>query len=214
VETIKMARVRQVISRSTCKVVFKFPSIKLGKMVYCESSLELDYAFLLDADRDVISFQEQPGKIRYYLLGKVHHYTPDFLVIRPHKKQVIEVKPKSKATTEENRMLFEIIRAICLNAGHEFVVITDTDIREGSHLENVRSFWKYGRTPISPRHHIYCQEFFTQISEATLGDLISFFASRNEGKDVVFSLLYWGVVGIDINLPITTLSPVHLPAPA
>lgn len=209
-----MARVRQVISRSTCKVVFKFPSIKLGKMVYCESSLELDYAFLLDADRDVISFQEQPGKIRYHLLGKVHHYTPDFLVIRPHKKQVIEVKPKSKAATEENRMLFEIIRAICLNAGYEFIVITDIDVREGLRLENVRAFWKYGRTTIYPRHHIYCQEFFTQNSEATLEDLVSFFAGRKEGKGVVFSLLYWGVVGIDINLPVTALSPVHLPVSA
>jgi hypothetical protein len=135
-------------------------------------------------------------------------------VIRPHKKQVIEVKPKSKAATEENRMLFDIIRAICLNEGYEFIVITDIDIREGSRLENVRAFWKYGRTPISPRHHIYCQEFFTQISGATLGDLVSFFAGRKEGRGVVFSLLYWGVVGIDINLPVTALSPVHLPTSA
>lgn len=209
-----MPRVRRVISRSTCRVVYKFPSIKLGRMVYCESSVELDYAFLLDADHSVMSFQEQPGKIIYYLNGKLHKYTPDFLVNRPHKKQIVEVKPESKASTEENRVLFEIIRTICLNAGYEFVVITDIDIREGSRLENVRAFWKYGRTPLSPQHHIYCQEFFTQNSEATLGGLVSFFAARNEGKGVVFSLLYWGVVGIDINRPLNALSPIHLPASA
>ena len=207
-----MARVRKVISRSTCKVVYKFPSIKLGRMVYCESGLELDYAFLLDPDRGVISFQEQPGKIKYYLGGKLHRYTPDFLVIRPHKKQIVEVKPRSKAFTEENRVLFGIIKAICLKSGYEFIVVTDKEIREGVRLSNVKALWKYGRTLISPRHHIYCQEFFSQNSRATLGELFAFFACRGEGRGVVFSLLYWGVVGIDIELPLTTQSPVHLPA--
>lgn len=97
-----MARVRQVISRSPCKVVYKFPSIKLGRMVYCESGLELDYSFLLDADQEVISFQEQPGKIKYHLNGKLHKYTPDFLVIRPIKSKLQKLsqsqKPQRKST--------------------------------------------------------------------------------------------------------------------
>jgi hypothetical protein len=209
---IEMSRVRQVISRSPCRVVYKFPSIKLGKMVYCESGLELDFAFLLDADHAVISFQEQPGKIEYYLNAKLHTYTPDFLVQRSHKKQIVEVKPKSKISTEENRILFEIISAICREASYEFMVVTDADMRKGARLSNVRLLWKYGRTLISPKHHIYCQEFFSYSSEAALGEIIAFFARRHEGKDVVFSLLYWGVVGVNIDLPITVKSPVHLPA--
>lgn len=207
-----MARVRQVISRSTCKVVYKFPSIKLRRMVYCESGLELDYVYLLDADHDVISFQEQPGKIRYYLNGELHEYTPDFLVIRPHKKQIVEVKPISKASTEEYRILFGIIEAICHEAGYEFIVATEVTIREESRLSNVKVFWRYGRTPIGPPHHIYCQEFFNHKPQATLGELFEFFDRKGEEKGVVFSLLYRGVVGIDIKQPLTTHSPIYLPS--
>lgn len=206
-----MARVRRVINRSPCRVVYKFPSIKLGKMVYCESGLELDYAYLLDADHGVISFQEQPGKIKYYLNGELHEYTPDFLVIRPHKKQIVEVKPEAKASAEEYKILFGIIDAICREAGYEFIVATEVTIREESRLSNVKVFWRYGRTLIGPQHQIYCQEFFNHKPQAALGELFEFFSRRGEGRGVVFSLLYWGVVGIDINLPVNSHSPIHLP---
>lgn len=208
-----MGRVRRVVTRSPNRVVYKFPSIKLRQTVYCESGLELDYAFLLDADHGaVLSFQEQPGKIRYHLNGKLHTYTPDFLVTRPDKKQVVEVKPESKVSTEENKTLFGIIDSICRGAGYEFVVVTDAGIRVQPFLDNIKLFWKYGRTPIYPRHQIYCHEFFARKREPMLSDLFEFFASRKEGRDVVFSLLYWGVVGIDINAPVTPNALVYLPA--
>lgn len=206
-------RVRRVITRSPNRVVYKFPSLKLGRTVYCESGLELDYAFLLDADHGaVLSFQEQPGKIRYHLDGKLRTYTPDFFVTRPDKKQVVEVKPESKVSAEENKTLFGIIDSICRGAGYEFVVVTDARIRVQPFLDNIKLFWKYGRTPIYPRHHIYCHEFFARKREPMLSDLFESFASRNEERNVVFSLLYWGVVGIDINAPVTPNALVYLPA--
>lgn len=180
-------------------------------MVYCESSLELDYAYLLDSDRSVVSFQEQPGKIKYFINGKVHSYTPDFLTNRPQKKQIVEVKLESKVSTKNNLNLFEAIEPICRGAGYEFVVVTDVEIGEQPRLSNVKLFWKYGRTPIYSQHQIYCQEFFSIKLEAGLGELLEFFANRNEGRAVVYSLLYWGVVGIDINKPVNPDSIVRMP---
>lgn len=208
-----VGRARRVITRSPNRVVYKFPSIKLGRTIYCESGLELDYAFLLDADHGgVRSFQEQPGKIRYHLNGKLRTYTPDFFVNRPDKKQVVEVKPESKAHTEENKILFGIIDSICRGAGCEFLVVTDARIRVQPFLDNIKLLWKYGRTPTYPRHQIYCHEFFARKRESVLGELFEFFTSRKEEKDVVFSLLYWGAVGIDINAPVTPNALVYLPA--
>jgi len=207
-----VVRARQVIGRSPWRVVYKFPSIKLGRTVYCESGIELDYAFLLDADHGrVLSFQEQPGKIRYHLDGKLHTYTPDFFVTRPDKKQIVEVKPEAKVFTEENQILFGIIASICREAGCEFVVITDTKIRVQPRLNNIKLLWKYGRTPIYPRHQIYCHEFFVREREPVLGELFDFFAYRKEERSVVFALLYCGVIGIDINEPISPDVPVCLP---
>jgi len=207
-----MLRTRQVIRRSPSRVVYKFPSIKLKRTIYCESGLELDFAFLLDADHGgVISFQEQPEKIKYYLYGKLHTYTPDFSVIRPHKKQIIEVKPEAKVSKEENLILFEKITSICRKTDEEFKVITDTVIRVQPGLDNIKLFWKYGRTPIYPQHHIYCQEFFSRMSTRPLGELFEFFAYRKEGKAIVFSLLYWGIVGINIDAPVNNDALVCLP---
>jgi|SRR5947209_5741223 len=206
-----VVRARQVISRSPSRVVYKFPSIKLRRMVYCESSLELNYAYLLDSDHGVSSFQEQPGKIKYFINDKVHSYTPDFLANRPQKKQVVEVKLESKITTKENLILFEAIAPICRQAGYEFVVITDVEIRKQPKLDNIKLFWRYGRTPIYSQHQVYCQEFFTLKHEAELGELFEFFANRKEGRAVIYSLLYWGVVGIDINKSVNPDSVVHMP---
>lgn len=208
-----MVRARQVVCRSTCRVVYKFPSIKLNRTIYCESGLELDYAFLLDADHGGVSFfQEQPGKIKYYLHGKPHTYTPDFYVIRPNKKQVIEVKPEARAFKEENLILFERITPICRDANCEFIVVTDMVIRVQPRLDNVKLLWKYGRTRLYPQHHIYCQEFFAQTSIRSLGEMFEFFACRKERKAIVFSLIYWGVVGVNIDAPINKDAFVHLPA--
>lgn len=207
-----MTRARPVISRSPYRVVYKFPSIKLGRTIYCESCLELHYAFLLDADHgDVLYFKEQPGKIRYNLDGKLHTYTPDFLVIRSNKKQIVEVKPESITSSEENIVLFRIIEPICREAGYEFIVATDLKIRVQPRLDNIKLLWKYGRTPIYPQHQIYCQEFFARKRDPILGELFDFFACRKEGRAVIFSLLYWGVVGIDINAAINTGAPIYLP---
>jgi TnsA-like endonuclease N terminal len=208
-----ITRARQVVSRAPWRVVYKFPSIKVRRTVYCESSIELDYAFLLDSDHgDVLYFQEQPGKITYHLHGKLHTYTPDFLVIRRSKKQIVEVKPESKVSSEENIIMFGVIEPICLEADHEFIVVTDMKIRVQPRLDNIKLLWKYGRTPIYPQHQIYCQEFFGSKRAPVLGELCEFFAYRKEGRAVVFSLLYWGVVGIDINVPINKDAPVYLVA--
>lgn len=75
------------ITNGSRKVIGKFPSLKMGKMVWWESQLERDYIFHLEFYRSVISYEEQPLKLRYKLDREVHCYTPDFLVVRHSKKQ-------------------------------------------------------------------------------------------------------------------------------
>lgn len=87
------------------KVIGKFPSIKMGRMIMWESQIERDYLYLVDFDVDVIFCQEQPLIVRYYndSDGKIHNYTPDFLLIRrDNKKQVIEVKDEKTARSVGN----------------------------------------------------------------------------------------------------------------
>lgn len=193
------------------KIIGKFPSRKNGKPIWFESQLERDFIHLLEIDPDVISYKEQPFKIRYGLDGEIHHYTPDFLVERPRKKQVVEVKNEEEAKKAENRAVFTRVARICQRDGYEFVVVTDRTIRQQPRLDNVKLLHKYSRTRVSHEHQIQAYAFFARRKESTLAELVSFFESKGAGKQVAYALIYWGVLWIDLSKRIGPQSAVSMP---
>ena len=86
-------RARTPRNSGTLKNIGKFPSLKNKSTVWFESHLEKDFIYLIEFDKSVIKYQEQPFKIKYFLNGKPCIYTPDFFIEKPNKKQVIEIKP-------------------------------------------------------------------------------------------------------------------------
>ena len=91
----------------------KFASVKTGRVAWYESLLEKDFMYLLDYDRDVSYWHEQPLRIRLSHGGKAHRYTPDLEVHRAAQKQLIEVKPKDKVDSGEGDVLFRAASSIC-----------------------------------------------------------------------------------------------------
>jgi hypothetical protein len=204
-------RARRVIRRGTRRTVGKFPSLKGGKKsIHWESTLERDLCYLLEIDPDVITFKEQPLKIMYVLDGKVRYYTPDLLVIRKNKKQLVEVKPKNKL--QKYIHIFHVISQICEQNGYEFVVLTEKVIRQQPRLNNIKLLWKYSRTVINPQHQIACREFFLKRHVSSLKEVREFFESIGARVQVAYGLLYWGLLEIDlINQPINLSTSVRLP---
>jgi hypothetical protein len=205
---------RKISNAGTRNLIGKFPSLKMGRIVWYESLLERDYMYLLEIDSDVISYREQPGRIYYTLDGRRRHYTPDLLVERRREKQVVEVKPKKKAEAEEYRRLFRIATEICRREGYEFRVATDEMIRLQPRLNGAKLLYKYARTPIPPQHQIGCHEFFTVRQEAPLGEVTRIFASRGIGQQVIYALIFRGVLSVDLMRPLTRAAVVRLSIPA
>jgi hypothetical protein len=194
------------------KYIGKFPSFRLNMTIWFESLLERDFLCLLEFDHlDVEFFESQPCRIHYRRDGRRRRYTPDFLVVRKGKRQIVEVKPMEKALEERNREIYRIAGEACARRGYEFRVVTDTEIRAEPRLENVKILLRYQRTPILPHHQILCEEFFAGRQEATLGEVMDFFAAKGAGKQVVYGLVRWGVIGIDLAEPIGFRSRVFLP---
>lgn len=201
--------VRKITNKGGKKVIGKFPSLKMRRLICWESQIERDYLYLLEVDPAVISYAEQPLRISYYLDAKERHYTPDFLVIRSDKNLIVEVKPEAEAQKEENQQLFRIAGAACARDHYEFAVVTDTMIRVQPRLDNIKLLTRYQRVPIhDPQYQIICHELFSERSEVCFIEVMQFFASRNIGKQVVFSLLYWGILAVDLMQPITVESVV------
>ena len=205
---------RKITNSGGNKVIGKFPSLKLNKVVWYESLLERDYLYLLEFDPDVVSFREQPGRIYYIRDGKKRRYTPDLLVQRRDGTHIVEVKPKEKLADEKLIHVFRIARHVCSGEGYEFKVATEELIRLQPRLDNVKLLYKYARTPIHPQHQISCYEFFVGKQGAALGELMQFFASENIEPQVVYALIYRGVITINLMEPISADSVVRLPMPA
>jgi len=191
----------------------KFASVKTGRVAWYESLLEKDFMYLLDYDRDVSYWHEQPLRIRFNHGGKVNRYTPDLEVHRAAQKQLIEVKPKDKVDSGEWDVLFRAASSVCEQEGYEFLVVTDEIIRLQPRLENVKLLWKYARTPVLPQHQIICSEFFRSRKDqpVTLDDLIQIFTSKQVPMQTLYSLLFWGALEFDLMHPLDRDSRITMP---
>lgn len=196
------------------KNVGKFFSVKMNTMLWFESLLEEALMYLLDFDPSVKRFKEQPCRIRYILNGKIRRYTPDILVERADEKQIIEVKPKKKVVTEKYDLLFRIILPICEAGGYKFKVFTEEMIMRQPMLNNIKALWSYARTPLHPQHQVYSREFLQENPVLSLGEVFESFQQKNIPKQVVYALLFWGVMDFNLNEPLSLNSHVYLPGVA
>lgn len=208
-----MTLARKITNAGTTKLIGKFPSLKLGRIVWYESLLERDYLYLLEIDPDVVSYREQPGRIYYLLNGRGHHYTPDLLVERRHTRQIVEVKPKRKTAEENFVLLFRLAEEVCLREGYEFKVATEEMIRLQPRLDWLKLLYKYARTPILPQHQIDCYELFAKKEQAPLSEVAEYFISRGGDQRVVYALIYHGLLSINLSEPLNRDVLVRLSAP-
>jgi TnsA endonuclease-like protein len=204
---------RKISNRGSKKNIGKFPSIKMGRTIKWESLIERDEIYLLEYDREVTAYEEQPDRIHYVLDGKKHYYTPDFKADRAGKVQIVEVKLKKAVDEGKYTILFREIKWLLCQNGREFVVATDKMIRVEPKLSNIKLLYRYARVPVLVCHQGLCQRFFRARREASIRELYEFFSSEEveNGLQVIYSLLYWGYLEIDLMKMIELESMVWLP---
>jgi len=207
--------VRKITNAGGRKLVSKFPSIKMGRVIRCESPLERDYVYLLEHGKAKF-YEEQPLRIWYYLDGKKRRYTPDFLVERNNKKQIVEVKPVKVVVKAEYQALFHIISQVCRQEGYEFVVVTDEMIRVQPRLRNIKILYRYAKVPLFSHYQLEYYEFLKEESLISIRNLARFLNSRKieNSLSVVYGLTYWGFLEIDLTKPVNSKTLVGLPTTA
>lgn len=202
-------RVRKITNGGR-KVIGKFPSLKMVKMVWWESQIERDYLYLLEFDSDVISYEEQPLKVSYHIDGKPHLYTPDLRVVRRSKRQIAEVKDDENANKEEWVRLFRTVAPICQREGYEYIVVTDSVIRVQPRLDNLKLIYKYARASVTTEHQILLYGIFANRELLTLEEIIRGFVSKGTAENTVYALIQRGILSLDLLQPIKPESVVRL----
>ena len=94
------------------------------------SSYETRYMQQLEDDPKVIKFIYEPFSLEYEHDDILKHYTPDFLVLRRDRVELIEVKPSRMVTMGRNPAKFRTARRYCIESGYDFVVVTEVELKK------------------------------------------------------------------------------------
>ncbi|MDB9323930.1 TnsA endonuclease N-terminal domain-containing protein [Nodularia spumigena] len=170
--------------------------------------------YLLEIDPDVLSYMTQPFKISYILDDKVRRYTPDFLVQRQSKKQIVEIKPSCWLDDETNVKKFSIIASTLKSEGWEFVIITDEMMSRGSLLNNVKLLYRYAKIPLKLQNLIVCQQYFQDKSPINLFTIIKDLEPQGINKPILFKLIFLGFLTTDLMTKLKNNSPIYLSSKA
>lgn len=146
-----MAKKRK-IKHSTFKSIFRFPSIKMGKVCgihscssTVESSLEFAACYHFEYSPDVKSFESQPITYQYYFNDRLCKYTPDFrlLFIDKRKPVFIEIKPFKRTSKDKFRLRFKQKQLVAEQMNMRLLIITEKEICVEPLLENLKILHRY-----------------------------------------------------------------------
>lgn len=130
---------RSALTRSSRGFRMKFPSVKLGRMVECESLLEADAVRLLEFSPGVLSYQEQPARIQYWDGEKMRDYYPDFRLNLSDGRVVhLEVKRSEELAKVTLKNKFSAIARHYAETGTHFRIATEREIRKEPLQTNLR----------------------------------------------------------------------------
>ncbi|MCA9921457.1 MAG: TnsA endonuclease N-terminal domain-containing protein [Anaerolineales bacterium] len=208
--------VRKVSNRGG-NIIGYFPSLKMGKMVTFESTIERDLLYLLDYEAHVVAFADQPLVITYLDNGRKHTYTPDFHVkFADGNDTIIECKPHDLTGTAENRRKFAAGSTWAAEKGWAFAVITEKALRTSHRLGNVKLLTRHARHEIPDSLKLRIQHYLAHgASPKSIADLVVEMAPENVGAIItaVYQMLFYHELVTEMDdVPITPQSLVHLPA--
>ena len=206
--------VRKVSNRSKRNTIGDFPSIKMKRMIAFESLVERDSIYTFDFDQDVLAFEEQPLSIEYEHEGKKRHYIPDFLLKKPNYSVIVECKPEVLVDSPENSRKFDIARKWCEEHGYHFQVLTDTELRAGFRLENIKLLTRFARHNVRPETRSRSfDQLYSPRSNITVHALASHISPTNPTKAIpdILCMAYHHEIVIPLNeAKVTGDTPVFM----
>lgn len=195
------------ITKSAIRVVGTFPSEKLGTWVKYDSPLEREFIYFLEYYLVVLKYKTQPFVVSVQLKdGKAHKYTPDFwLEFVDGTKAIVEIEFAAFLNTENTTQQIEIGTRWAKENDHEFMLITDQDIRKGSQLNNLEILYRYRRLGIPQEVISKC---LTYISSMRYGAALWCLADHLNPSDParakpwIWALMFQHVLEANLDQPI------------
>jgi len=175
------------------------PSEKNGRTVHLESALERDFCCLVEFDRNVAEYVEQPVTIRYMEDGQARRYTPDFLVRYSNGKpnQLVEIKYSEDLRINQVQFAAKFLAAArhAQLEGWEFCIWTETEIRT-TYLKNVKFLMRFRSIAIIIRaeYKKLILELVAQLGKTTPAEVLAT-AFQDPNRQAELLPVLWHLVG-------------------
>lgn len=199
--------VRKVVTRRSNHYRGYFPSLKNKKPVPWESQLEGAFFRLLELSPTVISYIPQPSEERVPSLQGDFKYYPDVRAfLADGRDWWFEVKPYDRLKVASVRQRLGAVERYFNATGRNFSVVTEKLVDAEPLATNLRRLMYHRRGPELSRQMLEgLMAPFNEQPAMTLADLLCVV-----GVSKAWRLLGLGLVGIDLDKPIETDSPVFL----
>lgn len=186
-----------------------FPSLKLGRMVRYNSTIERDLLYFLEYWRNVTWYREQPMTIEYAMLdGQICRYTPDYEIHEETVKTLVECKPEARLESKHAQKQRQIGQLWAEENGYRFVTFTDTELRSGHQLSNLKLLWRYAHRQDTQLQ----QQIIAQAKQAVTCSVDELGQRLGMPLKVILpavcSLLFHHQLQMDFNRPFTTMIPL------
>jgi hypothetical protein len=201
---------RKITNRGSKKNIGKFFSFKMQSLIWYESLNERDYMYLLEIDPDVVSYRSQPLKISYTLNHQLRQYTPDFLVERRSREQIVEIKPEKRLNQEYNLQLFQAITKLGQSQGWEFVVITDKMIKKEPLLSNLKLLYRYAQIRLTLQNLMVCHQYFNNQPPIPLLTAQKYLQPQGITQGMLLKLIFLGFLETDLRNQVIAQSQISL----
>ncbi|MCO5413300.1 TnsA endonuclease N-terminal domain-containing protein [Ralstonia mojiangensis] len=141
-----MPAARKVVTRSPHRRVglIACPWFQPNTIEY-ESLLERDFVRIALLDPEISSISHQPFLLN---LGEFGNYVPDFLLVSPTRKLVVEVKPEERALNTKNKPRLACAERVLCERGFDFLVATEKFIRRDKRHDRAAILLRYARSQL------------------------------------------------------------------
>ena len=175
-----------------------FISCKMKTSVWYESVLQRDFMYWLEFDPDVVSYTTSTKPLKYYNKGKEELYYPDFQVIRHQKKQVVDLKFQKTIKSKKYRQLYPLLYDVCRDAEWEYTVLTESQVKQEPTISNIKLLYRYAREDFSIDEYENCLSILKSTVPASLSEIYELLDCQNIRKNVLFKLLFYSFVEINL----------------
>lgn len=201
-------RMRNLVHRGAQRPVSKATSVKLDRVVHCESALELEAFLLLEVSPSVQAFAEQPVCIRYMQGNEWRSHIPDFAMLMGGRVTFIEVK-FSKDVDEQVSDRTRLMEGLLHNFGVGYRLVTEKEIRSGVYVENAMRVLRRARHAISEVQHLATLQTLRSVNRVPLA-AFGWSVADSKAAIGVAKLIMSGHAEIDENILLSDRSCVWL----